>query len=116
MPNRSVIILKINIVEENKYQEIRLKKRDDTRNNFIQGINQNELMSKKVCTFLNYIEHLLIFGSTVAGFVFISAFTSSVGMPLVIASSAVGIKIWAIFSGIERCKSIIKKKITNMIK
>ena len=40
----------------------------------------------------------------------ISAFTSLVGVPLGIASSAVGIKICATTVGIERYKSIIKKK------
>ena len=52
------------MVEENKSQEFRLKKKiDETRNYFIEEIEQNELMSKKhkiVCTSLNYIEHFLI--------------------------------------------------------
>ena len=52
------------MVEENKSQEFRLiKKIDETRNYFIEEIEQNELMSKKhkmVCTSLNYIEHFLI--------------------------------------------------------
>ena len=42
-------------------QEFRLKNIDDTRNYFVEQINQNDLMSKeykKVCTVLMYIEHL----------------------------------------------------------
>ena len=49
--------------EENIRQEFRLKKTDETRNYLTEEINQNETMSKrhkKVYTFLDYIEHLLI--------------------------------------------------------
>ena len=35
------------MTEENIIQEIRLKKRDETRNYFIEEINRNELMSKR---------------------------------------------------------------------
>ena len=45
-----------------------MKKIDKTRNYFIEEINQKDLMSKKhkkVCTALNYIEHLLISACTV---------------------------------------------------
>ena len=48
---------------------------------------------KKVYKVLNYIEHLPIFISTVAGFVSISAFASLVGIPIGITSSAIGLKI-----------------------
>ena len=51
------------MVEKNKRQEFRLKDIDGTRNYFIAEINQNELISKKqkrVCTTLNYIEHLYL--------------------------------------------------------
>ena len=50
------------MTEENTSQEFRLKNVGETRNYFIEEINQNELMSKKnkkVCLVLNYIEHLL---------------------------------------------------------
>ena len=59
-------------------------------------INQNELMikkHKKVCTTLNYIEHLLNLASPVTECVSISAFVSLVGIPTEIPSSAVGLKI-----------------------
>ena len=45
-------------------EEFRLKNIDETRNDLIEEINRNELMSKsrkKVCTTLNYIEHIFIF-------------------------------------------------------
>ena len=59
---------------------------------------------KKVCTTLNYIEHFLILGSTIAGCVSISAFASLVGIPIVIANSAIGFKICAITAAITKYK------------
>ena len=56
-------------------------------------MKQNDLMSKnhkKVCTALNYIEHLLILISAVTGCVSNSAFTSLVVLPTRIMSSVVG--------------------------
>ena len=86
---------------------------DETRNYFLQEVKQNELMSKKdkkVCTTLNYIEHFLILASTIAGYILISTFASLIGIPIGIASSAIGLKIYAITAGIKTYKSIIKKK------
>ena len=54
---------------------------------------------KKTCKCLNYVEHLLILAWTITGCVFCS-FSA-------IASSAVGIKIYAITSEIKKYKSII---------
>ena len=59
---------------------------------------------KKVCTTLNYIEHFLILGSTITGCVSISAFVSLVGIPIVIANSAIGFKICAITAAITKYK------------
>ena len=70
-------------------------------------------MSKKPEKFyrvLNYIEHFLFFIFTVTGFASISAFASLVGIPKVITSSAIRLKICVITVGIKRYKSIIKKK------
>ena len=55
------------MTEENITQEFRLKNLDETRNDFIEKINQNELMSKnqKVWGVLKYMEYLLIFVSAV---------------------------------------------------
>ena len=47
---------------------------------------------KKTCTALNYVEHLLISVSMVTGCVSIF-FASLIGIPVGIASSAVGLKI-----------------------
>ena len=47
---------------------------------------------KKVSRVLNYIEHLLIFVSTVTGCFSISAFASLVGIPVGITSSVIGWK------------------------
>ena len=65
---------------------------------------------KKTCKYLNYVEHLLILASTIAGCVSISAFASLVCVPVGITSSAVEINICAMIAGIKKCKSIIKKK------
>ena len=62
----------------------------------------------KVYKVLNYIEHLPIFISTVAGFVSISAFASLVGIPIGITSSAIGLKINVITAGIKKYDLIIK--------
>ena len=78
--------------EESISQEFRLKSIDQTRNCFIEEINQNELMSKKhkkVCRVLNYSEHLLVLISTVSEGVYISAFASLIGIPIVITQSAI---------------------------
>ena len=63
---------------------------------------------KKVCATLNYIEHFLMLASTITGCVSISAFASLVGIPVGITSSAIGLEICAITSGIKNLKLIIK--------
>ena len=50
--------------------EFRLKNVDETRNYFLEEMEQNELMSrkyKKFCTTLNYIERFLILASIITG-------------------------------------------------
>ena len=104
--------------EENINQELRLKNINETRSYFIEEIKQNELIRKKykkVCTTLNYIEYLLTLASSVTGYVSIPGFASLVGIPVGIASSAVGLKISAITAGIKKYKSLIKKKEKRMI-
>ena len=64
---------------------------------------------KKTCKCLNYIENVPILISTITGCVLIAAFASLVCVPVGITSSAVGIKICAITTGIKKHKSIIKK-------
>ena len=81
-----------------------MKNIDETKNNFIEEINQKELMSrkhKKVCGVLTYIEHLLILVSTVTACASISAFASLVGIHVGITNSAVGLKICVITPGIK---------------
>ena len=90
-------------------QGFRLKNINETRNYFLEEIEQNELMSrkhKKDCTALNCIKHFLILASTVTGYISISAFASLLGIPIGITSSAI---ICAIAAGINN-KVIIKKK------
>ena len=106
--------------EENMNQEFRLTKIDKIRNYLSEEINQNELMSKnhkkRVCRVLNYIDHSLIVISTITGCNSISAFAYLVGIPIEIASFAIGLKIWVITAGIKRYNSINKKRKGNMIK
>ena len=64
---------------------------------------------KKTCKYLNYVENLIILASTITGCVSTSLFASLVCVPVVITSSAVGIKSYAITAGIKKYKSIIKK-------
>ena len=52
-----------NTIEKNIRQEFKLRNIDETRNYFVDEIDQNESMSnkyKKVYTILKYIEHFLI--------------------------------------------------------
>ena len=101
------------MVEENISQEFRLKNIYQTKNYLIEEINRNDLMSKKLqkfCVTLNHIAYLLILSSTITGCISISAFASLVGIPIGIASSAIGLKICAITEAIKNYKSIIKKK------
>ena len=95
--------------EENISQEFRLKDIDETRNYFLDEINQNELMNKKykkVYRVSNYIEYLLILTSTVTGCVSISTFVSLVVILIGIGSSAIGLKTCVLTA--EICVSTAK--------
>ena len=101
------------MAEEDITQEFRLKNIHETRNYCLEEIKKIELMikkHKKVCTSVNYIEHFLIYASTNIGCISISSFTSLIGIPIEITSSAVGLKICVIVARIKKYKSIIKKK------
>ena len=63
---------------------------------------------KKVCRTLSYIEQVLILASKITER--ISAFSSLIGIPIGIMSSAIGLKTCAITKGVKKYKSIIKKK------
>ena len=95
-------------------QEFRLKNIDEVRNYLFEDIKQNELMSKKhkkVCTTLNYVDHLIILVFTITGFNSVSTFFFFLlGIPIAITSSALGQKICVITAGIKNYESIIKKK------
>ena len=64
----------------------------------------------KTCKYLNYVEYLLTLVSTVTDCVSISAFASSVCVPVRITSSPVGLNICAITWGTKKYTSITKKK------
>ena len=84
---------------------------NETRNYFLEEIEQNELMSKKqkkVCTTLNYIEHFLILAFAITGYISIFDFASLLGIPLEVKSFAIGLNICIITAGIK--KSIINEK------
>ena len=65
---------------------------------------------KKVCATLNYIVHFLILCSAIIACVSIFAFSSLVGIPIGITSSATGLKIFEITRVTKKYKSLIKKK------
>ena len=99
--------------EQNASLDFQFKKIDETRNCLSEEIKHNKLIikkHKKTCTTLNYIEHLLILFSTVTGHVSIFPFASLFGIALDIASSAVGLKIYATAAGFKKHTSTVKKK------
>ena len=63
-----------------------------------------------MCTTLNYIKNFLILASTITGCVSISAFSSLIGIPIGIMSSAIGLKICVTTAGIKKNKPITKKR------
>ena len=68
----------------------------------IRWIRHNDLMSEKhnkVCSALNDFEPFFVFVSAFSGCVSISVFASLVGVPVGIASSAIGLKICALTIG-----------------
>ena len=107
------------MTEENISQQFRLKNIDETRNHLIDEINWNELISKKrkkICKFLNCIEHFLILDSAVTGCVSISAFTSLADIAIGISSSSLGLKFCIINAAVKKHRSIIKKRKRSKIK
>ena len=100
------------MAEENISQKFRIKNINEARNCLIEEINSNELISKKhkkVCTTLNYLEQFFILGSTITGCVSIAAFSSLIGIPIRITSSAVGLKI-CVVTVVNNEKNEKKKK------
>ena len=55
---------------------------------------------KKVCIILNHIEYFIDLASTITGYISFSAFTFLFGISIGITSSAIGLKICAITTGI----------------
>ena len=85
-----------------------LKNKDETKNHFLEEIEQNKSMirkHKKVCTTLNYVEHFFILASRTTRFISI-CFCFFLGIPIGFIDSAITLKI----AGIKKYKSIIKKK------
>ena len=101
------------MVDENISQDFRSKNKGDTRNYFLEEIEQIELMSnkhRKVCTPLNNTEHFLILSSTISGCISISDFAHLLGISIGITSSVIGWESFALTTGIKKYKSIIKQK------
>ena len=70
-------------------QEFRFKNIDETRNYFLEEIEQNEFISekhKKFCTTLNYSERFLILASAITGCISISAFATLLSISIGISS------------------------------
>ena len=100
-----MVELSESMLDEKISQEFILKYIDKTRNYLIKEIKQKISMSKKhkkVCMILN-CNQLQLF-SALTDLVSVSAFVSLVGIPIGIASSAVGLKICVITVGIRKYK------------
>ena len=65
---------------------------------------------KKVCLTLNYIKNLLILASVVTGCVYLSAFTSLVGITVCIGSLVVALKIYAWLQELKSTSQWFRKK------
>ena len=105
--------LKTNMTLENLSLDFRLKNIDEARDYLLDKVKHNGLMNerhKNVCRALNYLEHFLDFVYAARRCVLVSSFTSLVGFPIGIASSAVGIKYCATTAGIKKYILIIMKK------
>ena len=70
--------------------------------------------SKKISTIVNYTQRFLLWASTITECILIAAFASLGDIPIVVTSSAVGLKTCAITAGTK--KSIVKNRRRNMIK
>ena len=116
--NEDIIYLELynyfqKMVEEGIGQEFRLKNIVEIKNYFHEEIENNELMNrrkKNIWTTLNYIEHFLIFATTITGCISISDFASLLGIPIGNRSSAIGLKISSTTAGIKKYNSIIMEK------
>ena len=85
-------------------QEFRLKNIDETRDYFLEEIEQNKLMSRKhkrVFTTLNYIEYFLILTSTITGCILVSDFAPLLDISIGITSSPIRLTICEIAAGIK---------------
>ena len=72
--------------------------------------------SKKISTIVNYTQHFLLLASTITVCISIATFASLGDIPIVVTSSAVGLKTCAITAGTKTHKSIVKNRRRNMIK
>ena len=99
--------------------EFRLRKIDETRTYLLDLTKHNDLISEKykeTWECLNYVEHMIIPASTIAGSISVSAFASLVSVPIGVTSSTVGLSVCTITAGIKKCKWIIKKRRKSLIK
>ena len=94
-------------------QEFRWKSIEETKNYFLEELEQNELMSKKpskICATLNILNTLLILVVEVTGCISISAFAFLLDISIRISTSAIWLEIFAITAGIKKHKLIITKR------
>ena len=93
--------------------KFRFKIINETRNCFVEEIEQHELINKKdkkVCTTVNYIERFLFLASANTRCILLPAFASLFDIPIGINSSSKLLKMYAMAGGIKKYKSIITKK------
>ena len=96
--------------EQNISKVFRLENIDEARNYLIEEINKNELIGKKhklVYRVLNVFEYWFILISTITGCVSTFVFAFLVGISIGITSSAIGLKICVVTTGIKNYMSTI---------
>ena len=71
--------------------------------------------SKKISTIVNYTEHFLLLASTITVCISIATFASLGDIPIVVTSSAVGLKTCAITAGTKTYKSIVENRRRNNV-
>ena len=105
------------MVKGNISQEFRLTNTDETRNHFVEEIEQNELMSNnyiKVCMKLYWAPSYFSFCNywIYSNWCFISLFD----IPIGIMNSAIELNISAIAARIKRLSQWLRKRNRSMIK
>ena len=112
MTRQYISTFKRNLLKEKVNLDFR-QKIDETKNFLLEEIKKwwlNEWKSQKIVQDFKLLWKFSFFISAISGCVSTSAFASLVGDTVGIASSATGLKVCAITTGINMYNSVIQKK------